>query len=83
MSREDVTPEEVLDLFLFEDVYNNTNHFEDDWDITFVGNEFLLRKYETGEIFNLRVEISPGTLTEEEKSQLAADQEWYEEEEDD
>lgn len=70
---------DILDCFLFEEINNNRNPCEDDWAITWVGNDFLLRHYDTGEVFNFRVEISPGTLTPEEIKQAGDDQEWWDE----
>lgn len=70
---------DILDDFLFGNVFNNHNRHEDDWAITFVGDDYVLRHYETGRVFNLSVSIGPGTLSKEEIIQAGVDQEWWDE----
>lgn len=72
---------DVLDSFLFEDVLNNQNFSENEWAITWVGNDYVLFHYATGKIFNFCVSIGPGTLTPEEIRQAGDDQEWFEDDE--
>ena len=69
-------PEEVLDLFLFEDIYNNTNHYEDEWGITFHGDNYVLFNYETKELVNLKVTIGPGNFSKEYVRELAREEGW-------
>lgn len=75
------TPEEVLDLYLFEDVYNNINHYEDDWQITFIGDNYILREWATDKVHNLKVTIGPGDLSQEEIQEELERQGWLEDEE--
>jgi hypothetical protein len=69
--------QQVLDTFLFEDILNNRNYSEDSWDITWKGDEFLLLHRKSGKMINLSVVIEPGNLSEDEKIELANDQEWF------
>ncbi len=67
---------EVLDSFLFEDVDNNNNFSEDDWGITWVGDNFILLHRNTSKLINLKVTIGVGDLSEDEIDEAARDQEW-------
>lgn len=67
---------QVLDLFLFEDIVNNANHAEDEWDITYEGDNYVLRDRETGHLFHFRVDI---VEHEWDSTKARADQEWDEE----
>ena len=70
---------DVLDSFLFEDINNNRNPDEDSWSITFMGDEFLLRHWETKQLFNFRVNISQGRLSKDQIKQMGESQEWFNE----
>lgn len=72
---------ELLECFLFEDVDNNQNPDEDNWDISWLGNNFVLRDRETGKIHNIKVQFVEGDLYEEEIAEIAKDQSWYDEDE--
>jgi hypothetical protein len=55
--------EEVLNYFLFEDVYNNRmGPYEDDYQITFVGEHFAVRHVDTGSIHTFKVTFEPSDL---------------------
>ncbi|QDK02884.1 hypothetical protein KNU71_gp026 [Streptomyces phage Braelyn] len=71
--------EEVLDLFLFEDIDNNRNHYEDTHDITWVGNHFAVRERATGIIHTFKVEMVPSDLPANEWIDAFEGQEWLEE----
>ncbi|AIW02529.1 hypothetical protein SEA_EVY_28 [Streptomyces phage Evy] len=71
--------EEVLDLFLFEDIDNNRNHYEDTHDITWVGNHFAVRERSTGIIHTFKVEVVPSDLPANEWIDAFNGQEWLEE----
>jgi len=70
---------DTLDSYLFDDVYNNRNPDEDTWDITFMGDEYLMLHRDTGQLFNFRVNISQGRLNKDQIKQMAEDQEWFNE----
>ena len=70
---------DTLDSYLFDDVYNNRNPDEDTWDITFMGDEYLMLHRDTGQLFNFRVNISQGRLNKNQIKQMAEDQEWFNE----
>ncbi|QJD50775.1 hypothetical protein KNV00_gp025 [Streptomyces phage Bmoc] len=71
--------QEILDLFLFEDVYNNINHHESTHDITFVGNHFAVLERSTGIIHTFKVSFEPSDLPANEWIDAFNDQEWLEE----
>lgn len=73
--------EEILDDFLYENIWNRNFRAEPEWDITYITPEFILRHRDSGEIYNFRVSIEPGTLTEEEIKEAGDDQEWWENDE--
>jgi hypothetical protein len=64
---------QVLDLFLFEDIYNNNNFNEREWQITWEGDNFVVRHWDTGTDYHFRVTIEP---YEWDSTQARADQEW-------
>lgn len=77
-----VLAEQALDLFLFEDLLNNwiRGDLEDEFAVTYAGDEFLLLHYRTGKMFQFTVPIVRGgkfDFTEEIKGQ-----EWFIDEED-
>ncbi|QGH76339.1 hypothetical protein SEA_DAUBENSKI_29 [Streptomyces phage Daubenski] len=74
--------QEILDLFLFEDIYNNRNHHEDTHQITFVGNHFAVREYDTGVIHTFKVEFTPSDLPASDWVTAFEEQGWLEVDED-
>lgn len=76
MNREEA--EEILDLFLFEDVCNNRNHHEDTHDVTFVGNHFAVRERQTGVIHTFKVEFTASDLPANLWIEEFYNQEWIE-----
>jgi hypothetical protein len=55
---------EVLNYFLFEDVYNNRlGSYEDDYQITFVGDHFAVRHFDSGAIHTFKVVFEPSDLS--------------------
>lgn len=69
---------QVLDLFLFEDIINNYNHYEGEYDITYVGDHFAVLEYSTGQVETFKVELVPSDLPKEEWEKAFQDQEWEE-----
>jgi len=74
---------QALDLYLFEDLVNNwiRGDLEDEFAVTYAGDEFLLLHYKTGKMFQFNVKIKHGghiDFTEEIRGQ-----EWFIDEEDD
>ena len=77
MDRERAT--EILNLYLFEDVLNNRNHYEDTHDITYVGDHFAVLERSTGVIHTFKVVFEPSDLPANEWIDAFNDQEWLEE----
>ena len=65
---------QVLDLFLFEDIFNNNNHSEDEWGISYEGDNYVLLHYETGKLFHYRVTIEEHKW---DSTKAIKDQEWH------
>lgn len=74
MEPSELEAQSVLDLFLFEDIDNNNNFHEDDWSITWEGDNFVLLHHDTGKLFSFCVRIEPH---EWDYSQAVKDQEWH------
>jgi hypothetical protein len=77
MTREEA--ENILGLFLLEDVCNNRNFYEDTHDITYVGQHFAVRDRNTGEIETFKVILVPSDLPANEWLGEFNRQEWLEE----
>lgn len=74
--------EQALDMFLFEDIFNNwiRGPLGNDWEITFAGDDYLCLHRPTGKMFQFHVKIKRGgnyDFTEEIKGQ-----EWFIDEDD-
>lgn len=55
--------EEVLNYFLMSDVYNNRfDGYEDDYQVTFVGDHFAVRHVDTESIHTFKVVFEPSDL---------------------
>lgn len=73
---------QILNLFLFEDVYNNRNYHEDTHQITFVGDHFAVREYDTGIIHTFEVKFVPSDLPASDWITAFEEQGWIAVEED-
>lgn len=69
------TARDMLDLFLFHNVFNAyiPGRGEDYWQITFEGDNYVVRHWDTGTLYHFRVTIEPH---EWDSAQARADQEW-------
>lgn len=65
---------EVLDCFLFEDIVNYTVHNEDEWAVTYEGNNFVVLERATGKLSHFRVKIKSHDW---DSRQAIEDQEWF------
>lgn len=69
------TARDMLDNFLFENIINNFIRGKGGnyWEITFEGDNYVVRHWETGTDYHFRVVIEPH---EWDSAQAIADQEW-------
>lgn len=67
----------VLDYVLFGDVHNRTDCAEPDFQVTYEGDNYVMRHFDTGELFHFRVTIEPHEWDSE---QARRDQEWWDDE---
>lgn len=67
---------EILGLFLFEDIDNNRNHYEDTHDIAWQDNHFAVHDRRTGEIHTFKVELVPSDLPVMDWMRIFDEQEW-------
>ncbi|AXH67225.1 hypothetical protein SEA_WOFFORD_28 [Streptomyces phage Wofford] len=74
--------EQILSLFLFEDVCNNTNHYEGTHEITYVGDHFAVREIRSGEIHTFKVVMVPSDLPASDWVTAFEEQGWLEVDED-
>ncbi|QNN98278.1 hypothetical protein SEA_LILMARTIN_27 [Streptomyces phage LilMartin] len=70
--------EQILSLFLLEDVCNNRNHYEGTHEITYVGNHFAVLDIRSGEIHTFKVNLVPSDLPANEWIDAFNGQEWLE-----
>lgn len=61
MTREEA--ENILGLFLLEDIDNNRQYHEDTHGITWIGNHFAVIEYATGDVFTFRVTLQNSHLS--------------------
>lgn len=76
MTREEA--ENILGLFLLEDVCNNRNHYEDTHEISFSGQHFAVYDRMTGEIETFKMVLVPSDLPANEWIDTFNGQEWLE-----
>lgn len=77
----ELTPADVLESFLYENIWNRHERFEDEgWRISYNTPNFLICTPD-GEIHNIKVVFEGGDLSSEEMNQLVSDAEWEEEDE--
>lgn len=69
---------QILDLYLFENIDNNRNHYEETHDITWVGNNFAVLERATGLIQTFKVVFADTDLPENEWQAAFDDQGWNE-----
>ena len=74
MDREEAL--EILDCFLFEDIINNRNPYEERSKITYAGDHFAVLDTETGEVHKFKMQFVESDLPEDEWNQVFEDQEW-------
>ncbi len=69
-------PKEVLDYFIFSNIHNHylPGSLEGDWDVTYEGDNFVVRNRETGKLSHFRVSIKKHEWDSE---QARIDQEWH------
>ena len=69
---------DMLDYILFGNLHNQTDRAEPDWQVTYEGDNFVMRHWDTGELFHFRLTIEPH---EWDSTQALKDQEWDDDEE--
>jgi hypothetical protein len=69
---------EILDLYLFENIDNNYNQYEDTHDITWVGNNFAVLEITTGVIHTFKVVFTDTDLPENRWQEAFNEQGWNE-----
>lgn len=64
----------VLGIFLFEDIVNNTNYYQDEVGITWEGDYYLVYEYNTGKQHKFKVIIEDAP--DYDFTKAIRDQEW-------
>jgi hypothetical protein len=74
----EITPEEVLEEFLYENIFNRHERYEDDgWRLSYITPNFLILDPD-GNLHNIKVTFEEGDLTTDQMEQIVKDQEWGE-----
>lgn len=65
---------EVIDEFIFHDIWNHVNVYDGEWDVTWIGYKFLAVNNETNRAYGFEVDYKP--VTGYDWSRVIEDQEW-------